>query len=108
VALTVWALNAAGLRPRAIAITLSMRALPAGLERQIVAWRDSNHRGARFVSRLATAPHAVRDATSIVLGLIHDRELGILGAVAHWAFDIAALWASLHAADRREGSVGGH
>jgi uncharacterized protein (TIRG00374 family) len=81
----------------AIAITLSMRAFPAGLERRIVAWRDSNHPGARFVSRLATAPQAVRDATSIVLELIRDRELGILGAVAYWAFDIAALWPSLHA-----------
>ncbi len=148
VALTVWALNAAGLRPQtiarrmiafelllysifagalllagiglrtgvlagvapwtltvvpavfagaAIAITVSLRAFPAGLERRIVAWRDSNHRGTRFVSRLATAPRAVRDATSIVVELIRDRELGILGAVAYWAFDIAALWASLHA-----------
>lgn len=148
VALTVWALNAAGLRPRtiarrmiafelllysvfagalllvgiglrtrlfagdapwtltvvpaaiagaAIAITLSLRAFPAGLERRTVAWRESTHPGARFVSRLATAPRAVRDATSIVLDLARRRELGILGALAYWGFDIAALWASLHA-----------
>jgi uncharacterized protein (TIRG00374 family) len=148
VALTVWALNAAGLGPRtiarrmiafelllysvfagallfvgvglrtglfagdapwtltvvpaaiagaAIAITLSLRAFPAGVERRIVAWRESTHPGARLVSRLATAPQAVRDATSIVLELIRARELGILGALAYWAFDIAALWASLHA-----------
>ena len=148
VALTVWALNAAGLRPRtiarrmiafelllysvfagallvvgiglrtgafagvapwtltvvpaviagaAIAITFSLRAFPAGLELRIVAWRQSAHRATRLVSRLATAPQAVRDATSIVLDLIRRRELGILGALAYWAFDIAALWASLHA-----------
>ena len=148
VALTVWALNAAGLRPQtiarrmiafelllysvfagalllagaglragvlagvapwtltvvpaafaaaAIAITVSLRAFPAGLERRIVASRDSNHPGTRFLSRLATAPQAVRDATSIVLELIRDGEFGILGGVLYWAFDIAALWASLHA-----------
>ena len=81
----------------AIAITVSLRAFPAGLERRIVAWRDSNHPGTRFLSRLATAPQAVRDATSIVLELIRDGEFGILGGVLYWAFDIAALWASLHA-----------
>jgi putative heme transporter len=148
VALTVWALNAAGLRPRtiarrmiafelllyavfagallfvgvglrvgifagpapwaltvvpaafagvAIAVTLSLRAFPASLERRIFTWRDSTHRLARFVSRLAAAPEAVRDATSIVLELIRSRELGILGSLAYWGFDIAALWASLHA-----------
>jgi uncharacterized protein (TIRG00374 family) len=81
----------------AIAATLSLRALPASLEGRIVAWHDSTHRGTRILSRLATAPQAVRDGSSIVVGLVRERKFGILGAIAYWGFDIAALWASLHA-----------
>jgi putative heme transporter len=81
----------------AIALTLSMRGLPASLEERIAAWRDSTRRGTRLLSRLALAPQAVRDATSIVFELIGNREFGILGAIAYWGFDIGALWASLHA-----------
>jgi uncharacterized protein (TIRG00374 family) len=148
VALTVWALRAAGLQPRtiarrmiafelllycvfagalliggvglrtgvfagqapwtltvlpavfaagAIALTLSLLAFPAALERRVVAWRKSGRWAARFVSRVATAPQAVRDAISIAVELVGQRELGILGAIGYWGFDIAALWASLHA-----------
>jgi putative heme transporter len=81
----------------AIAATFSLRAFPASLEARIVVWRDSSNRGTRILSRLATAPQAVRDGTSIVIGLVRDRQFGILGGVAYWGFDIAALWASLHA-----------
>ncbi len=81
----------------AIAATLSLRALPASLEERIVAWRDSNRRGTRLLSRLATAPQAIRDATSIVIDLVRERKFGIVGGIAYWGFDIAALWASLHA-----------
>lgn len=80
-----------------IAVTLSMRALPASLEQRIAVWRDSTRRGTRLLSRLATAPQAVRDGTAIAIELIGNRDLGVLGGIAYWGFDIAALWASLHA-----------
>jgi uncharacterized protein (TIRG00374 family) len=147
VALTAWALRAAGLTPRAIArrmiafevllysvfagalllagaglrtgllpgqapwtltvvpavlagavivATLSLRAFPAGLERRIAGWRGSTGRGRRLVARISTAPRTVRDATGIALELVRS-QLGVLGAVADWGLDSAALWASLHA-----------
>jgi uncharacterized protein (TIRG00374 family) len=31
------------------------------------------------------------------IGMIRDREIGTLGAVAWWGFDISTLWAAFHA-----------
>jgi uncharacterized protein (TIRG00374 family) len=31
------------------------------------------------------------------VGIVGDREIGVLGGVVWWGFDIAALWASFHA-----------
>lgn len=81
----------------AIAITLSLQAFPSKAEERIAAWRRSKNWTARFAARLASAPRAIRDATSIALELIREPKLGVFGGLAYWAFDIAALWASLHA-----------
>jgi hypothetical protein len=59
-------------------------------------WRGSPARAKRLVGRLSMAPTAVRDGTAIALGLVRH-EPGTVGALAYWGFDIAALWASLHA-----------
>jgi hypothetical protein len=80
----------------AIGFTLAMRAFPRGFEERMVGWRESPTRAKRLVARLSTAPTAVRDGSGIALELIRH-EPGTLGAVAYWGFDIAALWASLHA-----------
>ena len=42
-------------------------------------------------------PGAVREATDIAVGLIRDRQPGVLGALGYWGFDIAALYLSLRA-----------
>ncbi len=148
VALTVWALRAAGLKPSAIArrmvtfelllysvfagallivgvglrsgvfpgqapwtltmvpafiaavaimLVLAMQAFPATMERVVIAGRGSSGRLKRVLSRLATAPRTVRAATSVALELTRARNLGVLGALAYWGFDIGALWASMHA-----------
>jgi uncharacterized membrane protein YbhN (UPF0104 family) len=80
----------------AIALTLAMRAFPRGFEERMVVWRGSPARAKRLVGRLSMAPTAVRDGTAIALGLVRH-EPGTVGALAYWGFDIAALWASLHA-----------
>lgn len=80
----------------AIGLTLSMRAFPRGFEERMVAWRSSPARAKRLVARLSMAPTAVRDATGIALEMVRH-EPGTVGALAYWGFDIAALWASLHA-----------
>ena len=38
-----------------------------------------------------------RRACGTAIGLVRDREWGVLGAVAWWGFDIATLWACFHA-----------
>lgn len=148
VALTVWALRASGLSPRAIArrmvtfelllyavfagsllvlgiglrsgvfsgqapwtltvvpaliaasaivLTLSMSAFPSKLEERIARWRRRGGGIRLLMSRLASAPRMVRDATGVGFGLIRERDFGVVGAIAYWGFDMGALWASLHA-----------
>jgi uncharacterized protein (TIRG00374 family) len=81
----------------AIALTLSLRAFPEAFVRRVEGWRRSRRWAKRLLSRLTTAPRTVREGTGIAFGLIRERRLGVLGAVAYWGFDMAALWAALHA-----------
>jgi uncharacterized protein (TIRG00374 family) len=148
VALTVWALRASGLTPRAIArrmlsfelllyavfagallivgaglrsgalpgrapwtltvipaaiaggaivVTLALRAWPASLERRVAARAASARRAWRLIAKLAGAPSALREATGIVVQLVRERNFGIAGALLYWGFDMATLWAALHA-----------
>jgi uncharacterized protein (TIRG00374 family) len=81
----------------AILAALSLRALPPDLEKRLAESSESPGRARRVLARLASAPSALRDATQIGLELIRERNLGTLGAIAYWGFDIATLWACLHA-----------
>jgi putative heme transporter len=81
----------------AILLILGLRALPAGQEHAIAARAGSSRRARRLVSQLAVAPRMLREASSVAVELVRARELGIAGAVGYWAFDMGALWASLHA-----------
>jgi uncharacterized membrane protein YbhN (UPF0104 family) len=58
--------------------------------------------GRRFAV-VAAVPAVVAAGVRGALGLVGQRELALVGAVAWWAFDVAALWASLRAFG---GSVG--
>jgi uncharacterized protein (TIRG00374 family) len=80
-----------------IAAVVSLRALPADFQRRIERLAGTSGRVGRVLSRLASAPQALRDGTTIVIEMIRDRDAGLIGAVAYWAFDIATLWACLHA-----------
>jgi uncharacterized membrane protein YbhN (UPF0104 family) len=80
----------------AIALTLAIRPVASFLQRRVRAHAGGG-RARRFARRLATVPAAVRQATDISLALIRQREAGTVGALAYWAFDIATLWASMHA-----------
>jgi putative heme transporter len=148
VALTVWALRAAGLAPRVIArrmlsfelllysvfvgallivgaglragampgrapwtltvvpaaiaggavlAILSMRAWPARVERRVAARATSAGRVWRVLAKLAGAPSALREATSVAVELVRQRKVGIVGALLYWGLDMATLWAALHA-----------
>jgi uncharacterized membrane protein YbhN (UPF0104 family) len=80
----------------AIAVALAMGALPGDLERRAKGL-DASRRARRLLARLAIAPGAVRDAIGIAIQLVRERRLGLVGALAYWAFDIATLWACFHA-----------
>lgn len=81
----------------AIVATLSLRAWPASLERRIAARAASAGRVWRMAAKVAGAPSALREATNVTMELVRERKFGIVGALLYWGFDMATLWAALHA-----------
>jgi uncharacterized protein (TIRG00374 family) len=49
--------------------------------------------GGRWRRRLLAAPQALADGTHFTIDLVRRRELGLLGTVIWWVFDVATLWA---------------
>jgi uncharacterized protein (TIRG00374 family) len=50
-----------------------------------------------MAARLATLPATLGAGVRTAIGLIRERRLGLLGAIAYWGFDIAVLGVSFHA-----------
>jgi uncharacterized protein (TIRG00374 family) len=80
-----------------IGLFLAMSLLPGDAERRIAHWAGGSSRAARVMAKLVTIPAAAASGVRTAIGLVRDREWGVLGAVAWWAFDIATLWACFHA-----------
>jgi putative heme transporter len=123
VALTVWALRASGLRPKVIArrmlafelllygvFALTLVVFGLGLRTGLMAGKapwtltvvPAIVGGAAIIIALGLsfvprAPAALPEAIRIAAGLVRRQPLALAGAVGYWGFDIAALWASLHA-----------
>jgi len=55
--------------------------------------RRLGHGGGQWRRRLLAAPQALADGTHFTIDLIRRRELGLLGTVVWWVFDVATLWA---------------
>ena len=73
-----------------IAVALAAATVPGDLPARVA----GGHRAVRMLSRaMAAVARGVRGA----LRLVQARDVGLLGAVAWWAFDIAVLWACFHA-----------
>jgi uncharacterized protein (TIRG00374 family) len=49
--------------------------------------------GGRWRQALLAAPQALADGTHFTIDLVRRRELGLLGTVIWWVFDVATLWA---------------
>jgi uncharacterized protein (TIRG00374 family) len=49
--------------------------------------------GGRWRQALLAAPQALADGTHFTIELVRRRELGLLGTVVWWVFDVATLWA---------------
>jgi uncharacterized protein (TIRG00374 family) len=59
--------------------------------------RASRGRARRLLQRIATVPRTVHDGMTTAIEVLRHPRLGLLGAPAYWAFDIATLWAAFHA-----------
>src|SRR5829696_1183084 len=80
-----------------ITVFLGVALLPGDFERRIAGWATHESRFGRMARRLATVPASAATGVRTALRLVRDKEIGLLGAVAWWGFDIATLWAAFHA-----------
>ena len=80
-----------------IAVFLALSLLPQDIERRLESWAAGGRRGARFVAKAVTAPAAVASGVRTAIALLRSKNLGSLGALMWWSFDIAVLWAAFHA-----------
>ncbi len=77
--------------------TLGISLLPQDVERRLQRWAQGGRRGAKIVAKAVTAPALAGSGVRTAIGMIRSREIGVLGALAWWGFDVATLWAAFHA-----------
>jgi uncharacterized protein (TIRG00374 family) len=87
----------AALSAALIAVVASMGFVPQDFERRLERLSRRSGRLGRFATRFATAPATVGAGVRTAIGLVRDRRIGLLGAVAYWGFDIAVLGLSFKA-----------
>jgi uncharacterized membrane protein YbhN (UPF0104 family) len=80
-----------------LAIAGAVAALPGDVERRLERRASGSGRLAHWLARAVTVPALAASGVRTALGLIRGREVGVLGAVAWWGFDISVLWAMFHA-----------
>jgi uncharacterized protein (TIRG00374 family) len=76
---------------------LGITLLPDDVERRISHWAQGSGRVARVMAKAVTIPASAAAGVRTAIGLARAREVGTLGAIAWWAFDIGTLWACFHA-----------
>jgi uncharacterized membrane protein YbhN (UPF0104 family) len=81
----------------ACVLLLSAAFLPPDLERRLQRVTAGPRWWKRLVRWVATAPATLGTGIRTAFDLIRERRPGLLGAVAYWSFDIAALWCSFRA-----------
>jgi uncharacterized protein (TIRG00374 family) len=75
----------------------AMALLPGDIERRLARWAVGSGRVAHWVARAATVPALAASGVRTAIDLIRSRDVGLLGALAWWGFDISVLWACFHA-----------
>ena len=75
----------------------AMSMLPGDLERRLHRWASGSGRLAHLVARSVAAPALAASGVRTAISLIRARDVGLLGALAWWGFDISVLWAMFHA-----------
>jgi uncharacterized protein (TIRG00374 family) len=79
------------------AIAGAVAMLPGDVERRLERWASGSGRLAHWVARAVTVPALAASGVRTAIDLIRSRNVGLLGAVAWWGFDISVLWAMFHA-----------
>jgi uncharacterized protein (TIRG00374 family) len=79
-----------------ILIVLALSLLPEDFERLARSAFESP-RLSKWARRLASVPATIATGTRTAIGLLRAGNVGVLGAVGWWGFDIAVLWACFHA-----------
>jgi uncharacterized membrane protein YbhN (UPF0104 family) len=79
------------------AVAGAMTMLPGDIERRMARRASGSGRRARWIARVATVPALAASGIRTAIELIRSRDVGLLGAVAWWGFDISVLWAMFHA-----------
>jgi putative heme transporter len=80
-----------------LAVAGAVALLPEDIERRLEPWASGSGRLAHWVARAATVPAFAASGIRTAIGLIRERNPGLLGALAWWGFDISVLWAMFHA-----------
>jgi uncharacterized protein (TIRG00374 family) len=79
-------------------ILILVSLLPRDAERLVDRYAESSESRVRtWARRLASVPASASAGARIAMAKTRDREVGLLGAVAWWGFDLAVLWACFHA-----------
>jgi putative heme transporter len=81
----------------AIVIVLPLSLVPDDIERRIERIAPRSPRLARWLRRLAAGPASMRGGVRFALRKLLHPDLGMVGVVTWWAFNIAVLWACFHA-----------
>jgi hypothetical protein len=79
-----------------IAMFLGVSLLRVDSQRLVARWRGRGRLG-RLAGYVAAAPATAADGIRTAIALVRSNDPNLLGAVAWWGFDIAVLWACLHA-----------
>jgi len=80
-----------------LALAGAVAMLPGDAERRLGRWASGSGRLAHLVARGVTVPALAASGLRTAVELIRSREVGLLGALAWWGFDISVLWAMFHA-----------
>jgi putative heme transporter len=80
-----------------IALVLCFKFIPADIDRRVNASKELPPRLRPLLARLATVPRTLQSGVATALDIVRDPQVGLLGAIAYWGFDIAVLWGAFHA-----------
>jgi uncharacterized membrane protein YbhN (UPF0104 family) len=75
----------------------AMALLPGDIERRLARWASGSGRLERWLASAVTVPALAASGVRTAIGLVRERDPGLLGAPAWWGFDICVLWACFHA-----------